>query len=100
MGIDKSDSLWYTLQKSDNPQADSDLVYKNFAALEFNKWYKCAIEYDFNLQKATYFLNGLVVYTRSAPGIHVLDMFITMRDELGSQGPKDYFIDDITIYKR
>jgi hypothetical protein len=100
MGIDKSDSLWLTFQKWDNPQADSDLVHKNFAALKFNKWYKCAIEYDFTLEKVTYLLDGQIVYTRSAPGFRVLDMFITMRDGFGAQGPKDYFIDDVTIYKR
>ena len=100
MGIDKSDSLWYTFQKYDNPQADSDLVHKTFAALEFNKWYKCTMEYDFAAQKLTYYLNDAVIYTRSAPGIAKLDMFITMRDSLGTQGPKDYFIDDINIYKR
>ena len=100
MGIDKSDSLWYSYQKYDNPQADSDLVHKTFAALEFNKWYKCTVEYDFTAQKLTYYLNGSAIYTRSAPGINVLDMFITMRDGLGDPGPKDYFIDDITIYKR
>ena len=59
MGIDKSDSLWYTFQKYDDPQADSDLVNKTFAALEFNKWYKCAIEYDFSAQKLTYYLRRL-----------------------------------------
>jgi len=100
MGIDKSDSLWYTYQKYDDPQADSDLVYKTFAALEFNKWYKCAVEYDFTLHKVTYLLNGTIVFTRSAPGINVLDMLITMRDNLGAQGAKDYFIDDISVYKR
>jgi hypothetical protein len=100
MGIDKSDSLWYTFQKYDNPQADSDLVYKNFAALEFNKWYKCTMEYDFAAQKLTYSLDDRVVFTKGASGIAKLDMFITMRDSVGAQGPKDYFIDDITIYKR
>ena len=100
MGIDKSDSLWYTFQKYDDPQADSDLIRKNFAPLEFNRWYKCAVEYDFTAKTLTYFLDGAVVFTRSAPGIRKLDMFITYRDGLGAQGPKDYFIDDITIYKR
>jgi hypothetical protein len=100
MGIDKSDSLWYTFQKYDNPQADSDLVYNNFAALEFNKWYKCTMEYDFAAQKLTCSLDDRVVFTKGASGIAKLDMFITMRDSLGAQGPKGYFIDDITIYKR
>jgi hypothetical protein len=100
MGVDMSDSLWYTFQKYDNPQADSDLVHKNFEALEFNKWYKCAVEYDFTAQALTYYLNNTAVYTRSAPGIKKLDMFITERDSLGSTGPKEYYIDDITIYKR
>lgn len=100
MGIDKSDSLWYTFQKYDDPQADSDLVHKTFAALEFNKWYKCTMEYDFAAQKLTYSLDDRVIFTKGASGIAKLDMFITMRDSLGTQGSKDYFIDDITIYKR
>ena len=100
MGIDKSDSLWYTFQKYDDPQADSDLIKKNFAALQFNTWYKCAVEYDFAAQRLTYYLNGSTVFTRSAPGIKKLDMFVTYRDSLGAQGPKDYYIDDLTVYKR
>jgi hypothetical protein len=100
MGIDKSDSLWYTFQKYDDPQADSDLVHKNFLALEFNKWYKCAVEYDFTAQKLTYYLDGSEIYTRSAQGIKKFDMFIADRDSAGAQGPKDYYLDDITIYKR
>jgi hypothetical protein len=100
MGISKSDSLWYAFEKWNNPLADSDLVHTNFAALEFNKWYKCTIEYNFSTKSVTYYLDNTAVFTRSAPGFRVLDMFITYRDALGEQGPKDYFIDDVTIYKR
>ena len=100
MGIDKSDSLWYTFQKADNPQADSDLVQKKFAALQLNTWYKCVVEYDFTAMKLTYFLNDREIFSKRASGIKKFDMFITMRDSLGAPGAKDYFIDDVTIYKR
>jgi hypothetical protein len=100
IGIDKSDSLLCTFQKFDNPQADSDLVSKTCGALELNKWYKCTIEYDFTSAKATYSVDGRVVFSHSAPGIDMLDVLMTMRDGLGAPGQKDYYIDDITLYKR
>ena len=100
MGISKSDSLWYAFEKWGNPQPDSDLVHKSFAALEFNKWYKCTIEYNFATKQVTYFLDNTAIFTRNAPGFRMLDMLVTFRDGLGEQGPKDYYIDDISVYKR
>lgn len=100
MGINKSDSIWYAFEKWDNPQADSDLVHKSFAPLTFNKWYKCNIEYNFTTKQVTYYLDDTEIFTRNAPGFRLLDMLITYRDALGEQGSKDYFIDDVTIYKR
>jgi hypothetical protein len=99
MGIDKSDSLWCMYEKYDYPQADSDLVHKTCGALELNKWYKCTIEYDFAAMVLTYYLDNAPVYSRSAPQ-RTIEEFVVYRDTVGAQGPKDYFIDDITIYKR
>ena len=99
MGIDTSDSLWCLYEKYSNPQADSDLVHKRCGALEENKWYKCNIEYDFAAMMLTYSLNDMVVYTKSAPN-RTIEEFIVYRDTCGTQGPKEYYFDDITMYKR
>jgi hypothetical protein len=99
MGIDTSDSLWCLYEKYSYPQADSDLVHKRCGALEVNKWFKCAIEYDFNKTMLTYSLNDTVVYTKIAPN-RTIEEFIVYRDTCGAQGPKDYYFDDVTMYKR
>ena len=97
MGIDKSDSLKYIYEYQPD---DTSNEHKNFAALEYDKWYKCNIEYDFNDSTVTYFLDGRIVHTRSTPNLIALTSFVIMRDSLGSPGPKDYYVDDVTIYKR
>lgn len=97
MGIGKSDSLQYIYQyQPDDPTNEQ----KNFAPLHFNKWYQCRIEYDFNTNTLTYFLDGTVVGTKTPPSVASLTMFLTMRDELGLPGPSGYYIDDISVYKR
>lgn len=99
MGIDKHDSLWCLYERYSSPQADTLLVHKTCGALKTNKWYKCNIEYDFNAEKMTWYLDNAPVYSRSAPN-RTIEEFIVYRDTLGGSGPKDYFFDDITVYKR
>lgn len=99
MGIDKSDSLWCLYQRYSYPQVDTLLVHKTCGALKTNKWYKCNIEYDFNAEKLTWYLDNVPVFSKSAPNRPV-EEFIVYRDTLGGPGPKDYFFDDITVYKR
>ena len=98
IGIDKSDSLKYIYENEPGDSVNNE--HKNFAALVFNKWYKCNIEYDFTNAILSYYVDGTVVYTKSAPNPMSLQMFVAMRDSSGSQGVKGYYIDDVTIYKR
>lgn len=99
MGISKSDSLWYMYEKYSYPQADSDLVHRNFEELKLNKWYKCNIEYDFSKGKLNYYLDNSIVFSKTAPK-RTIEECIVFRDTLGKQGPKDYYLDDFTVYKR
>lgn len=97
MGISKSDSLQYVYQyQPDDPTNEK----KCFAPLQVNKWYQCRIEYNFTTTTLTYFLDGAVVGTKTPPSVMSLSMFVTVRDELGSPGPRGYYIDDVSAYKR
>jgi len=99
MGISMSDSLYCNYE---NALMDSGpiIMHQNFAALQFNKWYKCNIEYNFSASNITYFLDGAPVKTITVPVTLAIPFFMVMRDNLGASGSKDYYIDDITIYKK
>jgi hypothetical protein len=100
MGIDKNDSLWCLYQRYSYPQEDSLLVHKTCGALATNKWYKCTIEYDFATEKMTWYLDNVPVFSKNAPNRTIEEFIINRDDPDGGQGPKDYFFDDITVYKR
>jgi hypothetical protein len=97
MGIGKSDSLMLYYQQP----YPADLVEKNLASLEFNKWNKCNVEYNFKNDTLTCFLNNTVVYSYKPDEDPMqVGQFVVLRDSLGSNGPKDYYADDVTIYQR
>jgi hypothetical protein len=98
MGIDKSDSLWYIYENT--PTDSATMEHTNFAPLAFNVWYKCNVEYEFSTSTITYFLNDSVILTRTVPTTNAIPLFVTMRDSVGAQGPKEYYLDDVTVYKR
>jgi hypothetical protein len=98
MGIDKSDSLWYIYENT--PTDSASMEHTNFAPLGFNIWYKCNIEYEFSTSTLTYSLNDSVIHTRTVPTTNAIPLFVAMRDSVGAQGPKEYYIDDVTVYKR
>lgn len=96
MGIDKSDSLKYVYESAPGDSANS--VYKNFAALTFNKWYKCKIEYDFPNSNLIFYLDDGIVHQQKTENPLFLSYFAAMRDGLGAKGPSGYYIDDLAIY--
>lgn len=98
MGISKSDSLYFVYENT--PTDSATMKHQNFAALQFNKWYKCNIEYDFNTSILNYYLDGAVVGTLTVPQAGTLPLFVVLREDLISQGAKEYYIDDVTIYKK
>ena len=97
MGIDASDSLKWVYQDDLNGAAD---VHAKFAPLTFNRWYKCAVEYDFSAATLTYFLDDEIVHTQSVPSLSSLQTFIVIRDGLGAQGSSGYYLDDVAVYKK
>jgi hypothetical protein len=97
MGISKSDSLGYVYE---NAPEDPLNEHRNFAALELNRWYKCKIEYNYSDTTLTYYLNDAIVHKKNAPDPMMLNLFVVMRDGLGTQGPSGYYVDDVTVYKR
>ena len=97
LGISQSDSLMYVYQYAPN---DSTNEQKCFAPLQFNKWYQCNVEFNFTTSVLTYSVDGKVVGTKNTDNMMMLGLFVTTRDNLGSQGPKGYYMDDVTIYKK
>lgn len=103
MGIDKSDSFTCLYQQSPyNGTSDTNtgVIKKNVVPLGYNQWYKCNIEYNFNDDIATYYLNGAIVCKLKPGGFYGMGQFFAMRDSLGKQGPKEYYLDDVTVYKK
>lgn len=97
MGIGKSDSLMLYYQQP-YPAA---LIEKNIAPFECNKWNKCNVEYNFKNDTLTCFLNNKVVYAYKPDEDPMqFGMFAVFRDNAGSNGPKNYYADDVTIYQR
>jgi hypothetical protein len=97
LGIGKSDSLQYIYEIQ---PVDSTNEHKNFAPVQFNHWYHCRVECSFTDTIVTYSVDDVVVKTIKMPFMSNLGMFVTMRDDSGSQGTKDYYFDDVTVYKR
>jgi hypothetical protein len=97
MGISKSDSIQCVFE---NSPLDPINEYKNVASFQLNKWYQCKVEYNFSDTTLTYYLDGNVVYTRTAPNPMMLQYFVIMRDRAGAQGPSGYYIDECKVYRR
>jgi hypothetical protein len=97
IGIDKSDSLMFIYNKSPSDPLNEQI---NFAPLDSNKWYKCDIEYNFTDSTLTYSVDGTVVHAMNVPQPPSLPRFVVLRDSAGAQGPADYYLDDVTVYKR
>jgi hypothetical protein len=99
LGLSKTDSLMYVYQAG--PDSVSHKVA--FAAPTFNTWYKCNIEYDFNTSIITYSLNDTVIHQQTVPAVvapPAIQWVVTVRENPGIEGLKQYYIDDVTLYKR
>jgi len=98
MGFDKSDSVKYVYS--------TDLVRnqqnQDICPMQFNKWYKCRIEYSFATTTAKFYLDETEVGTHvfSAGTIFGYDMFVVYRDSAGAQGAAQYYLNDYTVYKK
>ena len=102
IGTSASDSLQYIYEWQAN-QPENE--HSCFAALQYNTWYKFRVECNFNDTTADYFMNDSKIKTIKTKDILSINRFFVMRDSLGAQGPgpdghKEYYVDDVTIYKR
>ena len=99
MGISKTDSLMWVYQSGADSAAAIHKV--GFAVPTLNTWYKCKIEYSFKTSIITYSLNDAIVHQQTvqvAPP--AIQWVITDRESPGVQGPKQYYLDDFTVYTR
>jgi hypothetical protein len=99
IGISKTDSLMWVFQAG--PDSSASIHKVGFAVLTLNTWNKCNIEYNFNTSTLTYSLNDVVVHTQNIPvPPPAVQWVVTDRENPGVQGPKQYYIDDMTVYQR
>jgi hypothetical protein len=100
MGFDKSDSVKYVYSTELTVNEQS----KNVAAIQFNHWYKCAIEFRFSDTTATYWLDGArvgeqkLVFTKIVPIGY--DMFVVYRNAAGANGPAKYYLNDWAVFTK
>jgi hypothetical protein len=95
MGFDKSDSVKYVYSTAlVAGEEKSDI-----SAMQFNKWYRCTVEFRFQDMTATYYLDGVKVGTYSLPGTFGFNMLIVYRDGNGQNGMAPYYLNDLTLYK-
>jgi hypothetical protein len=97
MGFDKSDSikmLWTS-------NAVDGQENKNLSPIQFNKWYKCTVEYNIINYTATYYIDNKVVGTHLMPSLSTFgyNMFVVYRDGKGQNGSAPYYFNDLTLYK-
>ena len=84
MEIGTSDSIWIIYENS--PVDSINMMHKNVAALQYDTWYKCRIEYSFPDTALTYFLNDDIVYTQSGPSQPLTRFVMLHYDTLASAG--------------
>jgi hypothetical protein len=97
-----ADSLQYIYEWQDNQPENQHTC---FAALQYNTWYKFRVECNFNDTTASYFMDDSKIQTIKTVVISSINRFFVMRDSVVTQGPgpqvpKEYYLDDYTVYKR
>jgi hypothetical protein len=102
IGATATDSLQYIYEWQANKPENRHTC---FAPLQYNRWYKLRVECNFNDTTASYFVNDSNIQTIKTKEIYLINRFFVMRDSLGWQGsgpggPKEYYLDDYTLYKR
>jgi hypothetical protein len=105
IGFDKSDSIktmLYDTWGGLTPESDSML-----GPIQVNHWYKCNIELDLGTTwTATWMLDGEVVKTRPLPTQEMsrVDRVLVFRGaedgNMGAEGVKQCYADDIVLYKK
>jgi hypothetical protein len=108
IGFDMSDSVKCSYYDSWSGHSDTMI-----APIQLNKWYKCVVEVDMDAKIITYSLDDVKVRTVPLPSIEWswVDRVLVLRglgdyDQNGSliqivdNAPKQYYADDIVLYKR
>jgi hypothetical protein len=72
---------------------------KNIASIQADHWFKCVVEINYPAAKITWRVDDVVADTLTLPALMNIQVLKIYRDALGAQGPKQYFADDITMYR-
>ena len=110
--FDPSDSLKCTAFNS-FPQLDSQRLV---APIQADHWYKCKVEVNMTTSIVSYYIDDALMHTAkcvdtaagvgSGINLHGIDRLLVVRGQFGkgyveaSDGPKPYYLDDITYYKK
>jgi hypothetical protein len=106
IGFDPSDSIkctfFDTYYSMNNGHNDSLL-----APIQIDHWYKCAVEVNFTDSTIAYYLEDALVRTLPLPtSVMGIDRLLVFRGNWGMhdapsvEGTKQYYADDIVLYKR
>jgi hypothetical protein len=97
LGFDSTNNVKSTYWDMFTGQNDTML-----GAIQPNKWYKGLVEFNWNTSTITYYLDDAVVRTVPFPTSDMMgiDRLLVFRGINGVDGPKQYYIDDIILYKK
>jgi hypothetical protein len=110
VGFDVRDSIKSTSLDPNRTSGDIRLD-KLVGTITPGKWYKCKIEIDFTAKTATYYIDDNKVDQHALPTVEMygIDRMLVYRGKYGgtndypiecSEGSKQYFVDDIVLYKK
>jgi hypothetical protein len=81
---------------------------KSIAPIQLDHWYRCDVEVDFNAKAISYYIDSVKVQTvpLQLDEMYGIDRILISRGEDPTDsldhpsGPKQYFIDDVVLYKK
>ena len=109
IGFDPSDSIKCKFYDMLGSVTVSDTL---LGPIQLDHWYKCVVEVDFTTRKVTYSIDDAVVVIKDLPSSDMdhIDRLLVFRGEYVEranyvtinclEGPKQYYIDDIVLYKK
>jgi hypothetical protein len=112
IGFDPSDSLVCTYYDMYDYSSRMDNGYWNklIAPIELNRWYKCNVEANFTDSTLTYKIDDSLVRADTLPVAHLMGIdgllvfrgygYFGMRYAPSTEGPQQYYVDDIVVYKK
>lgn len=113
IGFDPNDSIKCKRYEQRDSLGNEVIVDSMIGPIQLNHWYKCVVEVNFTTQTITYSIDDAVVRTAPLPTTDMafIDRLLVYRGATVERpnyaqaaactdGPKQYFADDIVFYKK